>query len=204
MEIVLAGAGGLAAGRLAGPLAEPYCEVPRRRLAAIAAVTAVVSALLAWRFGATAELVAYLYLGVVGTLLAFIDVAVKRLPDPFTLPSYPVGAALLAIASVFADDGLSRFLGALAGMAVLWTVYAVQHFLMPDGLGRGDVKLAGVLGLYLGWLGQDAWMAGALAGAVLAGAYGIGLLTLRRASRKAAIPLGPFLLVGTLLAVVAS
>ncbi|HEU0192630.1 MAG TPA: A24 family peptidase [Streptosporangiaceae bacterium] len=198
---LLAGAGGLLAGRLATPLTEPYCCRSRLRTAGIPLVAALVSALFAYRLGATPAVVAFLYLGVVGTLLAFVDAAVKRLPDPFTLPSYGVGIALLAGAAPFTGDGAHRFLSALIGMAVLWSFYGVQHVLLPHALGRGDVKLAGILGLYLGWLGQDAWRLGALAGLVLSGLYSAFLLLTRRGSRKSEIPMGPFMLAGALLAI---
>jgi leader peptidase (prepilin peptidase)/N-methyltransferase len=195
---------GFLAGWLSAPLAGPYAGEPSRdRRLVMAAVTAVVCAALGWRLGATVALVAYLYLGVVGTLLAFVDVAVKRLPDPFTLPSYPVGLALLAVAAPFTDDGGRRLGHALVGLACLWLVYAVQHFLLPDAIGRGDVKLAGVLGLYLGWFGLSTWFAGLLLGFVFGGVVSIGLLVTRKASRKQQIPFGPFMLAGALAAILA-
>jgi prepilin signal peptidase PulO-like enzyme (type II secretory pathway) len=193
--------GGLVAGRLATPLTEPYCGRSRPRTIGIPLVTALASVLLAFRLGATPALAAFLYLGVVGTLLGFIDAAVKRLPDPFTLPSYAVGIALLALAGVFTDNGSHHFRSAIIGMAALWAVYAVQHFLLPNALGRGDVKLAGVLGLYLGWLGQDAWTTGVLAGFILSGMFSVFLLVTRRGSGKSEIPMGPFMLAGALLAI---
>lgn len=202
MAGVLAGS---LAGRLTARLVEPYCGgSSRRRTLGIALLTAVVWGLLGWRFGVTAELVPYLYIGVVGTLLGFVDVAVKRLPDPFTLPSYVVGVVLLSVAAAFIEGGSQYLVGALLGMAALWTLYGVQHFLMPDMLGRGDVKLAGVLGLYLGWLGYDAWVTGVLAGYLLAGLPSIVLLATQRASRKTEIPMGPFMLAGALAAVLAA
>jgi leader peptidase (prepilin peptidase) / N-methyltransferase len=195
---------GFLAGRLLAPLTGPYTGAPsRERTLAIAAVLAVVCGLLGWRLGATAALVGYLYLGAVGTLLAFIDIAVKRLPDPFTLPSYLAGTALLAAAAPFVDGGWPRLLYALVGMACLWLVYGVQHFLLPNAIGRGDVKLAGVLGLYLGWFGEATWMAGLLLGFVFGGLVSVGLLVTRRASRKSEIPFGPYMLAGALAAILA-
>jgi leader peptidase (prepilin peptidase) / N-methyltransferase len=195
---------GFLAGWLLAPLTGPYTGAPsRERRLAIAAVLAVVCALLGWRLGVTAALAGYLYLGAVGTLLTFIDIAVKRLPDPFTLPSYLVGTALLAAAAPLVDGGWSRLLYALVGMACLWLVYGVQHFLLPNAIGRGDVKLAGVLGLYLGWFGQATWMAGLLLGFVFGGVVSVGLLVTRRASRKSEIPYGPYMLAGALAAILA-
>jgi prepilin signal peptidase PulO-like enzyme (type II secretory pathway) len=193
--------GGLVAGRLAASLTEPYCDRSRVRTVGIPVVAALASALLAYRLGATPALAAFLYLGFVGTLLGFIDAAVKRLPDPFTLPSYAIGIALLALAAGVTDDGSHRFWSAITGMAVLWALYGIQHFLWPHALGRGDVKLAGVLGLYLGWLGQDAWTTGVLAGFMLSGLASVFLLITRRGAAKSEIPMGPFMLSGALLAI---
>jgi leader peptidase (prepilin peptidase)/N-methyltransferase len=69
------------------------------------------------------------------------------------------------------------------------------------GLGFGDVKLAGVLGLYLGYLGWRSFAIGALTPSFLGGAFAIGLLVLRRANRKTAIAYGPFLIAGALIGV---
>jgi leader peptidase (prepilin peptidase) / N-methyltransferase len=87
---------------------------------------------------------------------------------------------------------------------VLWALYAVQHLLAPRAIGWGDVKLAGVLGLYLGWLGAPAWWLGTLAGFVIGGVYAVGMLITRRGSRKSEIPFGPFMLAGALVGILAS
>jgi leader peptidase (prepilin peptidase)/N-methyltransferase len=68
-------------------------------------------------------------------------------------------------------------------------------------MGLGDVKLAGVLGLYLGWLGWSSVLVGTFAGFLLGGVLGVALLLVRRASGRTAIPFGPFMLAGALLAV---
>lgn len=158
---------------------------------------AVTFGALAWRFAGRAELPAFLYLAAVGSLLAFVDVAVKRLPDPYTLPSYLIGPALLCVA-VLTGGRPVRLGHAAIGLAVLWVLYAVQHLVAPGAIGWGDVKLSGVLGLYLGWLGAAAWWLGVLAGFVLGGLYAAGLLITRRGSRKTEIPFGPFMLAGAL------
>lgn len=195
---------GLGAGWFAAPLTERYCgELSVGRRYAVALVTAMVFAVLAWRLGTTALLAAYLYLGAVGTVLTFVDIAVKRLPDPFTLPSYVVGPVLLAAAAPFTADGWPRLAYALVGMAFLWLVYGLQHFLLPNAIGRGDVKLAGVLGLYLGWFGQSTWFIGLLLGFVFGGLAAVGLLLTRRASRKTEIPFGPYMMAGALVAILA-
>lgn len=192
---------GLAAGLLAAPLAARYTgEVTRRDRIVLGLVTAVLFGVLGWRVGAEPVLPALLYLAAVGTLLGFIDVEVKRLPDRFTLPSYGLAAALLAAAAPFTDDGLRRFEHALIGMAALFALYFLQAFLVPSGIGMGDVKLSGVLGLCLGWFGLDAWVLGLLATYLLGGVAAVGIMIVRR-TRKGEFPFGPYMLAGTLIAV---
>lgn len=196
--------GGAVAGWYATPLAERYFEEPSRwARAGIALTTGLTCGALAWRFGPHAVLPAYLWLAVTGSLLAFVDVAVKRLPDPYTLPSYLVGPALLGVA-VLAGDRPVRLGHALLGLAVLWALYAVQHLAAPGAIGWGDVKLSGVLGLYLGWLGAAAWWLGVLGGFVLGGLYAAALLLTRRATRRSEIPFGPFMLAGALAGILLS
>ncbi|GAA2252380.1 hypothetical protein GCM10010402_04430 [Actinomadura luteofluorescens] len=195
---------GLVIGVLAAPLAAPYVgEVPRRRRIVMGLVTAVLFGVLGWRAGYEPVLPALLYLAAAGTLLGFIDVGVKRLPDRFTLPSYGVAAALLGAAAPFTEDGLRRFEHALIGMAALFAVYFAQALLVPSGIGMGDVKLSGVLGLYLGWFGQDAWLIGLLATYLLGGLVALGILIVRR-SRKGEFPYGPYMLAGALAAILSA
>jgi leader peptidase (prepilin peptidase)/N-methyltransferase len=192
---------GAVAGWFLSALEARYGDPPSRaRRLAAAAVTAAVCAAFGWRFGPGATLPAYLYLGAVGTLLAFIDAAVRRLPDLFTLPSYLIGAALFGLAVPVTADGGARFGYALIGMAALWLIYGVQYFFAPSQIGRGDVKLAGVLGLYLGWLGPEPWLLGLVLGFVFGGLVAIGLLVSRRATRKSEMPFGPYMIAGAITA----
>ncbi len=163
-------------------------------------LTAVVFVAMGLRFGASAELPAFLYLAAVGVALALVDLDVKRLPNALTLPSYVAGVVLLGVAA-YAGDDTGALVRALLGMAALFTVYFALAFAYPAGMGFGDVKLAGVLGLYLGWLGWSSWTVGLLAGFFFGGAVGVALLLAGRAGRKSAIPFGPFMLLGALLSV---
>ena len=162
-------------------------------------LTAAVFAVVAWRIGLDPVLPAFLYLAAVGVALALIDLDHKRLPDALTLPSYPVGVALLGVAALAGSDG--SWLRALAGGAAMFAVYFALCFAYPAGMGFGDVKLAGVLGLHLGWLGWGAWVVGLFLGFFLGGVFGVALIALRRGGRKTAVPFGPFMLVGALVAV---
>ncbi|CAA9362441.1 MAG: Leader peptidase (Prepilin peptidase) / N-methyltransferase [uncultured Frankineae bacterium] len=162
--------------------------------------TAGLFAVMALRFGLDPVLPAYLYLAAVGLALAVIDLDCKRLPNALTLPSYPVAAALLALATLLGSDsgGLVR---ALLGGAAMYVVYFVLCFAYPAGMGFGDVKLAGVLGMYTAWLGWGAWAVGLFLGFLLGGLFGVLLILARRGGRKTAVPFGPFMLVGVLIAV---
>ena len=175
------------------------CNAPiSARYPLVEAGTGVLFAVLAAEFGLHVELLAYLYLGAVGVALALIDIDVKRLPDVLTLPSYVVGAVLLGVASTSEPHSLLR---ALLGAAAMFAVYFALCFAYPAGMGFGDVKLSGVIGLYTAWLGWDVWVAGLLLGFFLGGFFGIGLLLVKKGGRKTAVPFGPFMLLGGLVAI---
>ena len=163
-------------------------------------LTGVLFAVMALRFGASWALPAYLYLAAITVALAAIDLDVYRLPNPIVLPSYLVGAGLLLIPAVAAQRG-DDALRALLGAAAVFAFYFLLAFIYPAGMGFGDVKLAGVLGMYLGWLGWAEVLVGVFAGFLLGGVVSIGMLTLRRVTRKTAIPFGPYLLGGALVGV---
>jgi leader peptidase (prepilin peptidase) / N-methyltransferase len=150
------------------------------------------------RFGATPVLPAFGYLAVISAPLAFIDVAVRRLPDALTLPSYPAALVLLAAAAAVTPDGSRHLVTGLIGMAAALAFFVLQVFIYPAGIGWGDVKLSGVMGLYLGWFGPRAVLTGLIGGYLLAALAGLVLIAARRATRKTHIPFGPFMLAGAL------
>ncbi len=156
------------------------------------------------RFGPGPALPAFCYLAGIGVPLAVIDARCQRLPDVLILPSYPVALALLGLAALLLPGGAGHFLGALAGLALAWGVFLLQVLIYPAGLGWGDVKLAGLLGLYLGWLGLGALVAGLFLGYLFAAAARLALIAARRASRKSRLPFGPYLLAGTFTAILLS
>ena len=170
------------------------------RYPAVELATAVLFVVMAVRFGLDPVLPAYLYLAAVGLALALIDLDCKRLPDALTLPSYPVAVVLLGVAALAGSDSGS-LLRALLGGAAMYGLYFALCFAYPAGMGFGDVKLAGVLGLYTGWLGWGAWAVGLFTGFLLGGVFGLALIAVKRGGRKTAVPFGPFMLAGTLLAI---
>lgn len=168
---------------------------PRVLGTALAAVLVVLIAVL----GLSPTLPAYLYLGVVGVTLAAVDARTRRLPDALVLPSYPVVLVLLAAAAPFA--GAWPLLRGVLGMVTLFVLYLVLALVNPAGLGFGDVKLAGLLGLALARLGLEVFVVGTVAGFVLVALTGLGLLVTGRATRTTAVPFGPFMLAGALLGI---
>jgi leader peptidase (prepilin peptidase)/N-methyltransferase len=175
------------------------CRAPLSpRYVLVEAGTAALFAALTAHFGASPVLPAYLYLAAIAVALAAIDMDVQRLPDQIVLPSYLVGAALLAPAAVADTSSAVR---ALLAAAALWALYFAIRSAYPPGMGRGDVKLAGVLGLYLGWLGWGAVWVGTFTGFVLGALAGLGLVALRAGTTgRSVIPFGPYMLAGALLA----
>ncbi|MDQ1603495.1 MAG: leader peptidase (prepilin peptidase) / N-methyltransferase [Actinomycetota bacterium] len=177
------------------------CAAPiSARYPTVELLTAGVFVILAARIGFAAELPAFLYLGAIGVALALIDLDVQRLPDAIVLPSYVVGAALLLVATLVETDW-SAGLRALIGMAALYAFYFLLVLINPRGMGFGDVKLAGVLGLYLGWLGWGELVSGTFMGFLYGGVVGLLMIALRRAGLKSKLPFGPFMLLGALTAI---
>ncbi|WP_243844313.1 A24 family peptidase [Salinibacterium sp. ZJ454] len=149
-----------------------------------------------WGWAATlVVLAAFLYLAAISVALALIDMDTHTLPNKIVLPAYPVGAALLGAAALLASEP-ARLLPALVGAGALFGLYLVMALVYPGGMGFGDVKLAGVLGLYLGWVGWGSLAVGTFAAFLLGGLFAVILVIIRRAGRRTAIPFGPWMIVG--------
>ncbi len=176
------------------------------RYPAVELATGLLFAAVVVRFSAEPTLLwavpAYLYLAAVGVALALIDLGHHRLPDAIVLPAYPVTAALLALASWGTGDWPALLRAAIGG-AVLWVLYFTLLLVKPGGMGFGDVKLAGVLGAALAWLGWGALVVGGFAAFLLGGAYSVVLLLTGRASRGSGIPFGPWMIAGCAVGVAA-
>jgi leader peptidase (prepilin peptidase)/N-methyltransferase len=158
---------------------------------------------MAVKFGPHVVVIPYLYLAAVGVALAFIDLDHHRLPDVLTLPSYPVALALFGAAAVADHTGHTPYVRALLAGLALYAFYEVIGFIQPRGMGGGDIKLSGVLGIYLGWLGWAQVVVGAFAGFLIGGVVSIGLVFFAGAGRKTKVPFGPFMLLGTLVGIFA-
>ena len=138
---------------------------------------------------------ALLYLAAISLALTVIDLDHRRLPNLIVLPAYPVAAVLLSVAALATGEPHRLLRAAICALGsyvfffALWLIYSA-------GMGLGDVKLAGVLGLYLGWYGYGQAVIGLFGGFLFGGVLSIGLMAARLATRKSMIPFGPFMLLG--------
>jgi leader peptidase (prepilin peptidase)/N-methyltransferase len=164
-------------------------------------ITAIVLTGLAVRARSVGELAALCLLAAGGVTLGFIDAAVHRLPDLLTLPLYGSVTALLAATAATGHQWGALLRAVIAG-AVLACFYFALLIALPAGIGAGDGKLALAVGTVLGWYGWPILFAGTIYAFLAAAAYALGLLALRRSSRKDRFAFGPFLLAGALVAIV--
>ncbi|WP_264925662.1 A24 family peptidase [Streptomyces sp. A012304] len=162
------------------------------------ALTALVCATLALATGTRPELAVWLLLAPVGVLLAAVDLRVRRLPDPLTLPLAAGALALLGLAALLPEHA-GTWTTALLGCLALGVGYLVLHLVNPAGMGFGDVKLALGAGAVLGWYGWPTVMLGTFAGFLLGALYGGALVVAGRAGRRTGIAFGPFLIAGAFL-----
>ncbi len=133
-------------------------------------------------------------------VLALIDLEVRRLPDVLTLPGYPVFAAGLTVCSALTGSWWNLAVAGIAA-AIALVIFFLLAFLAPggDGLGFGDVKLAGVLGGLLGWLAPMTAALGLLSGFIIGGLVGVILLVVRKADRRSHLSFGPAMIAGAYL-----
>jgi leader peptidase (prepilin peptidase)/N-methyltransferase len=177
----------------------------------VEATTAVAFGLIAWWLGPSWALPAWLYLAAISIALTLIDIDHHRLPNAITYPSYLVGAVLLAVGSLVDGDapaggGADQLLRAGAGAVALLVFYGLVWFLAAviyskPAFGLGDVKLSGILGGYLAWLGWGELVVGAFAGFLLGAVGGVLLMAVGSAGLKTRIPFGPYMIAGAWLAV---
>lgn len=156
----------------------------------VEALTGVLAALVPICLGADEDVWLGFALVLVLVPLTFIDLDHRILPNKITYPAVPLAIALVA---VFDFDELPEHL--IAGAAAFLFLFAAAWF-YPNGMGVGDVKLAGVLGLFLGRNVAPAMLLAFLLGTLV----GVGVMAAKgvREGRKTAIPFGPFLATGGL------
>lgn len=147
--------------------------------------------------GAAAVLVwcAFSWFAAVSVTLILIDLATFTLPNRIVLPTYAVGLVLLT-AACLTGAPWPDLVRALVGAVVMFASYGLIRLVRPDGMGGGDVKAAGMAGLFLGWLGWGPLAVGWLAAFLLGSGWGLALIASGKATRSTAVPFGPWLLAG--------
>lgn len=164
------------------------------------AVLFVVVALRIADLGQVAALPAFLYFTAMGVCLTMIDLDVRRLPNAIVYPSYPALAVLLVGAALVGHDPAAAVRSGV-GAAALFAAYFMLAFLYPAGMGFGDVKLAGLVGGVLGFLGYPVLVVGAFAAFLLGAVVGIAQIIIRRGKGDRSLAFGPFMIAGALLSI---
>jgi leader peptidase (prepilin peptidase)/N-methyltransferase len=183
------------------PPKELYADIarlPHLRLG-LGATAAVAGALIGAKIGWHGALLPWAFLVPLGVVLALVDWRTRLLPTYLIAPAYGV-LVLLTLAAALVDDDGRALLHAALGWAVIGGFYLVMWLAYPKGIGYGDVRLSGLLGIALGYLGWAETIAGGYAGLLVGALGGLVLVRLRRAHRRH-VPFGPFMVAGALLGV---
>jgi leader peptidase (prepilin peptidase)/N-methyltransferase len=178
---------------------EPYADIAARPGIAwkCAVATLVIGGLVGLALGWSWALLVWLPLVPVATALAIIDWRTRLLPTWLIARTY-VGVVVLALVATAFTQDWHDLVRAAIGWAATGLLYFVLWYVYPRGLGYGDVRLSGVIGLALGYVGTAELVVGVYAGFLLGGVGG-GLLTLLRIVHRKNVPFGPSMLLGALL-----
>jgi leader peptidase (prepilin peptidase) / N-methyltransferase len=162
--------------------------------------TALLFGLTAWHFGLSWRTPAFCILmaGLVG--LSWIDLHTQRLPRQITYWTAGIGAPLLVVAALVEHEP-KRLWMALLGAAIALAIMALIYAASRGGMGDGDVRLAPLLGMYLGYLNPGLAAVGLFFGFVAGAVVGVFVIVLRHGDRRTKVPFGPFMALGTVLAV---
>ena len=173
------------------------CKEPiSPRYPIVEAGTGLLCALVVVVKGPEAEAIIGIVLVLLLVPVTLIDLDTHTIPNKITYPGFVVGLALIAVLET--DSLVENLIASAAAGGFLF----VAWFAYPRGMGLGDVKLAGVIGILLGWLGWEALAVGAIAVFLLGGIVGIGMLVAGR-GRKASLAFGPWMLAGAWIGILA-
>jgi leader peptidase (prepilin peptidase)/N-methyltransferase len=153
-------------------------------------------------FGADPVVPAFCILAAALVALVWIDLREFRLPREITYTAFALGAIALAIAALVNGEPeriWQAFLGAGIALGVMGGIYLASR----GGMGEGDVRLAPLLGLFLGYLNPGIVPVGLFLGFLLGAVVGVAVMAIGKGGRKTALPFGPFLAAGTVIAVFA-
>ena len=149
---------------------------------------------LSWELGAFCALASGL------VALSWIDLKTKRLPRAIIYVTATIGVPLLFVAAVVRHEPRRMWMMVL-GAGIALTVMSIIYIASRGGMGDGDVRLSPLLGAYLGWLNPGLVGVGLFLGFLFGAFVGILMMVAGRGGRKTAVPFGPFLAAGTIVAV---
>ena len=175
-------------------LRKPVNKVP------VAVLGGLLGVLTYRQFGFSIELFAFGLMIAMCIEQSIIDYTTHRLPRGVTFRAAIVGGPLLALAAINHDDN-GRIGVMFASFIVTLVLFAVLAAISKGGIGGGDVRLAPVLAMFLGWLGSSHVYIGLGSGFIFGGVVAAGMLVTRRASTSTRIAFGPFLCIGAVIAV---
>lgn len=164
--------------------------------------TATIFVLFGLEFGADPVLPAFCILGAALVALVWIDLHEYRLPREITYTAFALSSIVIVVAALWNDEPeriWQAALGAGIALALMGLIYTVSR----GGMGDGDVRLAPLLGLHLGYLNPGVVLVGLFWGFLIGAVVGLIAMGVGKAGRKTALPFGPFLAVGTVAAVFA-
>lgn len=164
--------------------------------------TAAAFVAFALKFDPLWAIAAHCVLGAALVAQTVIDLRTKRLPREVTYAAIACGFPLLVVASLVADEP-RRIAMAIGGAALATAIMGVIHLASRGGMGDGDVRFAPLLGMYLGWQNPGIVPLGLFAGFIAGAVAGLVVMAIGKGSRKTALPFGPFMALGALVAVFA-
>jgi len=172
---------------------------------AVRVLTPAAFALMAARWEVVSIILPFLFLAAVLVVVSLIDLEHYRIPDRIVFPALGISAGLIAVVSAYEGLDTVHLRNAVIGSVAYFVLLLVPHLVYPKGMGFGDVKLALLMGLYLGWIYADPFRSVALImwalvlGSLLGVLAGVGFAIIR--GRRAEFPFGPALALGCLLAI---
>ena len=160
---------------------------------------ALVFAAVGYRVGLDWSLPGFLLFAWMLVVVAVIDVNTRKIPNRLTYPLTPALLVLMVAAGLLSAQpsrALTAVIGGLAGFVGLLIIALIQ----PRGMGMGDVKLAGFIGIGLGYLSLGHVLVGLFGGFLLGGVVAIAVLLTRKRGRRDQLPFGPYLSAGGIVA----
>ena len=164
-------------------------------------VTAGLFVAMAFRFGPDAVVAAFCLFMAFLLAVTVVDLEHFIVPNRIVYPTLGLSVILLAVAAA-ADHHWNLLARSAIGGAIGFVALGVIHVIQPRGMGFGDVRMAGIIGIYLGWLGLPQLAVGLFLAFLLAGVIGVGLVVFGGRGAKTRVPFAPFLAAGALLTVV--